>query len=157
MVLPGFDTKTADAAVRPTDVPVDTLSVLSDEELLAATRASPADACWTMCGSWCCRNGKLNLDDGEAERFLGATLSRRETERRMATEWDGSRSLALHGGCPLLDAAGRCVAYEGRPRGCRDYPLFRYGSLLVIAQNCPAKERLMPFLGELERRGFRVR
>ena len=61
-----------------------------------------------------------------------------------ALEMDGDRAApvlrkAADGNCCLLDANGRCAAYEHRPEGCRAFPLLvgRDRRRLVLATSCP--------------------
>ncbi len=62
-------------------------------------------------------------------------------ELRVLDDAAGILSLKVaHGQCALL-LDNQCTAYASRPRGCREYPWYRFDDVLWFDSACPGMER----------------
>jgi len=123
---------------------------LNKAELLAIkARESLSSYCYEECLAFCCRKGFLLLSEKEVK------LLKMKTDDLQILPVDRRYILNLSKGCPNL-INYKCTIHKNkaRPKACKEFPLFIKGNTIIISEDCPAINKLYPFLAEFKRLGF---
>lgn len=115
--------------------------------------------CFTDCTAQCCRHGKLPLRTAaEVAVVAGEQRAALERSGALAQNPDTTSSLSLEKPCPRLGKDFRCTIYADRPSICREYPLFVFGTRIVVAPDCRGAVAglLDAHLARLKEKGYTI-
>lgn len=126
----------------------------SIEQLAKEARDSLSEYCYSECRSYCCRKGYLLLTEKEAKLI---------TDKRLKQDKDGGYILDFDddkAGCPRLSDF-KCTIYkeEGRPKACKEFPIFIWENKMIrISPRCPAVRAglLYPYTARFVKMGFSI-
>jgi Fe-S-cluster containining protein len=130
---------------------------MSPESIAEKARKSLSKFCYEECRAYCCRKGYLVLTKKEAGLIIG-----KKGGVQLKQLDDGRYSLFMGGSpCPALDKSSfTCTIHKkrGRPKVCKDYPVFISGDKVKLSGRCPAVKqgKLYPYIVLWKRAGCRV-
>ncbi len=84
----------------------------------------------------CCKDTEMLLTNDDVERLERLGFHRSYFSREI-NGWLELKN--VDGRCAFNDGR-RCLVYEGRPEGCRSYPVVHSGGRAVIDGDCPHGE-----------------
>ncbi|MFH1972499.1 MAG: YkgJ family cysteine cluster protein [archaeon] len=131
------------------------------EELANKARKSISNYCINECSAYCCRKGFLIVT--EKELFLIKSCTDKDINVFVKSLENGNFSLYMGNSkfpCPSLDKNFSCKIHRknGRPKICKDFPLFIKDGTVFLSERCFAVKNNMfyPYIIEFERRGFKI-
>ena len=119
------------------------------ESLAIKARESLSSYCFEECLAFCCRKGYLLLSNKEV------ALLHLDIKDLKILPIDKRYIFNLAKGCPNLKEY-KCIIHNNieRPKACREFPLFIKDNTVIISEDCPAINKLYPYLAEFKRLGF---
>jgi Fe-S-cluster containining protein len=126
------------------------------KRLAVKARNSIGQYCMEECSSLCCREGTITITDNELKLM---SRDRIIIPGSITTFIKNQNKLNLKVGCPsFID--NKCAIHfnRGRPKMCKDFPLFIYGDKIVVAHDCSAVDagKLFPYLHKFKKMGFKL-
>jgi Fe-S-cluster containining protein len=121
------------------------------EKLAVRARESLSKYCYNECMAYCCRRGHLLLSEKEA------SLLQLDIKDLILMPVDGRYIFNLGKGCPNLKEH-KCIIHKdlGRPKACKEFPLFIFENTVIVTDDCPAVEQnqLYAYLAEFKSMGY---
>ena len=130
------------------------------EKITNKARNSISKFCIEECDAYCCRKGHLAITIKEADLITDKKTKELENSEKLIKKDELSYALNLDGGCPSLKEF-KCTIHKnkGRPKVCKEFPVFIEGEFIRFAEGCHAvrKGLLFPYEKRFLRLGFHIR
>jgi len=100
-----------------------------DEEIdliLDEARSALGPYCMSDCNAYCCKKEVITLTEEEAKSFKGSDQVVKKEDFLVL----------VANPCPKLKE-NRCTIYNERPNACREFPIFKKGNEIFLANLCP--------------------